>query len=67
MEDYFFAIFVFAILWPVFFFYAIVYQNNLEVLKKAVRLDFKSISKVEFWMSFFISFLIAAVISYSLT
>ncbi len=66
MKDYVFAILIFVVLWPAFFFSAIVYHNSLEVLKKIVRLDFKGISKVEFYMSLFISFMIAAVISYSL-
>jgi len=66
MKDYVFAIIIFVILWPFFFFSALVYQNSLEVLKRVVRLNFKEISKLDFWSSFFISLLIAAVISYSL-
>lgn len=66
MKDYVFAIIIFVILWPFFFFSALVYQNDLEVLKRVVRLNFKEISKLDFWLSFFISLLIAAIISISL-
>jgi|GEM_PF-5103001 hypothetical protein len=66
MKDYVFAIIIFVILWPFFFFCALVYQNSLEVLKRITRLNFKEISKIDFWLSFFISLLIAAIISLSL-
>ena len=66
MKDYVFAIIIFVILWPFFFFSALVYQNSLEVLKKITSLNFKEISKIDFWLSFFISLLIAAIISLSL-
>ena len=66
MKEYTFAILVFIILWPTFFFSAIVYHNSVEVLKKVICLNFNGINKVEFWMSFLISLFIAAVISYSL-
>jgi len=66
MKNYVFAIIIFVILWPFFFFSTLVYQNNLEVLKKVVRLKFKDISRLDFWLSFFISLFISAAISYSL-
>ena len=66
MKNYVFAIIIFVILWPFFFFSALVYQNSLEVLKKITSLNFKEISKIDFWLSFFISMLIAAIISLSL-
>ena len=66
MKNYVFAIITFVILWPFFFFSALVYQNNLEVLKKVVRLNFNEISRLDFWSSFFISLFISAAISYSL-
>ena len=60
------AIIVFAILLPIIFLCALIYHNNLDVIKKVISLDFKNISKIELWMSFFISLFISAIISYSL-
>lgn len=65
MEDSLFAIMTFIILMPLLFFATIVYHNDFEVLKKVLRLDFKNINKIELWTSFFVSLLIAAIISYS--
>jgi len=67
MIDHVLPIIVFLILWPILFFTALVYHNNFSILKQVMRLDFKKISKVEFWMSVFFSFLLSAIISYSLT
>jgi len=66
MRNYCFAILVFVFLWPFLFLCAIMYHNNIEVIKKSVRLDFRGISKLEFWLSFVVSLMIAAVISYSI-
>jgi hypothetical protein len=65
MKEYITAIITFLILWPVFFFSAILYHNSFVVLKKVFRLNFKEIGKVEFWLSLFIALLLAAIISYS--
>ena len=66
MREILFTAFVFVITWFLIFICAILYHNKVEVIKKVFRLNFKEISKVELWMSLIISFLIAAVISYSL-
>ncbi len=60
------AILFFLILWFFLFFSAIAYLKPLRIIKNIFCLNFKEISKVEFWISFFMSLLIAAVISYSL-
>ena len=66
MKNYGIALLAFAILWPIFFLGALMYHNSLDVLKKVILFNFEDISKIEFWISFFISFLIAIGISYSL-
>jgi len=66
MIGYIFALMIFFVLWLLLFLCAIIYHNKFEAVKKIFCFDFKHISKVEFWMSLFISFIIAAIISYSL-
>lgn len=66
MKEYMLLIIVFPILLLIIFLSALIYHNNFDIMKKVIRLDFKNISKVEIWMSFFVSLLISAIISYSL-
>jgi hypothetical protein len=66
MKEYILAIIVFVILLPIIFLCALIYHNNFDVMKRVIHLDFKNISKIELWMSFFISMFISAIISYSL-
>ena len=66
MGKHFIVIVAFVILFPIIFFGALVYHKSFGFLKKAIRLDFKDIEKIELWMSFFISLIITAIISYSL-
>ena len=66
MKNYLLAIVVFVVLFPIIFLAALVYHNSFEILKKAIFLDFKSIKRVEIWISFFISLLISAMISYAM-
>jgi len=66
MKENMIALLVFIFLLPIIFLCALIYHNNFDVIKKVISLDFKSISKIELWISFFISLFISAIISYSL-
>jgi len=64
MKDYTLALVTFLVLLPIIFISALVYQNDIKVLKRLIVFNFKDIRKIELWMSFFVSLLISAVLAY---
>ena len=66
MRVYIHAFLAFMILLPIIFLSALIYQNDIRMLKKIIFFNFKELRKVELWMSFFISLLISTVLAYSL-
>ena len=66
MKDYIQAFVAFMVLLPIIFLSALVYQNDIKVLKKVVVFNFKELRKMELWMSFLVSLLISTILAYSL-
>ncbi|MCP3875402.1 MAG: hypothetical protein GY699_19890 [Desulfobacteraceae bacterium] len=66
MKDYIQALAAFVVLLPIIFLSALVYQNDIKVLKKVVVFNFKELRKMDLWMSFFVSLLISTILAYSL-
>lgn len=55
----------FIILFPVLFFFTLLYLNDLDAAKRALKLDFGSFSKIELWLSVGIAIFISTLLSYS--
>ena len=56
---------VLFIIWVILTVSSILYLNSLQTLKKIIKLDFQEINKIELWLSCLFSFIVAAVISFS--
>ena len=60
------ALISFVIVWLIIFVSSLLYLNRFEILLKIIRFNFEDFNKLELWLSLVVSFLIAAVITYSL-
>ncbi len=66
MKDITFAFFCFIIIWALLFFLSLAYQNDFHTIKRIIMLDHNAVSRVQFWMGFLISLIIAIIISITL-
>ncbi len=66
MNDYIRAFVVFVVLLPIIFLSILIYQNDMKMVKKVISFDFKDLSRIGLWMSFFISLLLSTILAYSM-
>ena len=59
-------IIVFLIVWIILFVSCIIYHDKIEIIKEVMKLNFKNVNGVKFWLCLIFSFIISALVSYSL-
>ena len=66
MKEYLLTGAIFILLWSILFLFILIYGNSFNILKEVVRFDFKNVNRFELWISLFASFIISAVLSYTM-